>query len=178
MIRHLIRRYTTSPMSNVEKGTKFEHLTIETLKTKLNIKSVRTGQCNDKGVDFLGYLKLTPKLNLDIVGQCKHEKRLLGPHRVREFEGSLLQYKNRIHHKNLLYLGILVSNLGFSKKAIEQFQSSSLNLMLCIIDSERGELTECCFNNETIKNINQLLIKRNQISKNDWAVYYKENKVN
>jgi hypothetical protein len=88
------------PLSNVQKGTNYEKRTMVVLNKYLKMKLKLVGGKSDGGVDLIGTWKIPntsskalrsasgttnfPERQLDVIVQCKAEKKAFGPNYVRE----------------------------------------------------------------------------------------------
>ena len=110
----------------------------------------------DKGIDFQGFWNLTnPETKktkqVVIVGQCKYEKKEVGPVYIRELDGVVARKTiERIHlnsdKSGLIQeddvnetptIGILISYSGFTAKSKEYFQNSHQPLIISVIEEIR-----------------------------------------
>lgn len=125
--------------SNVFKGTKYEYLVIDTLKSYgLELNSI--GRRGDRGKDFEGVWKLHKHTKKQpnvmwVIGQCKARK--VGPKEVRELDGT--------SSGNRECTRLLVSNSKSSKGTSEAIQASSTPMAFLQV-TEDGDLVQCFWN--------------------------------
>lgn len=101
-------------MSTVHRGRAFEERCLRLLQDNLSMSLTRVGGRSDHGVDLLGWWWLPPlakdlektessstsherwgklpRRRLRVLGQCKAEKKKMGPNYVREMEGVLYRH--------------------------------------------------------------------------------------
>ena len=107
----------------VERGDRFEKLTIDTLQ-RSNFDLTQTGGAGDGGIDFVGDWKVSQGLNLAIIGQCKHMSAPVGVDVIRDFEGarnafvsSTIAASEHSTGRSTDVVGIIVSASSFTKQA-------------------------------------------------------------
>ncbi|KJA26895.1 hypothetical protein HYPSUDRAFT_36063 [Hypholoma sublateritium FD-334 SS-4] len=95
----------SSKTSTVERGNAFEERSLQLLEQTMSMSLRRVGGKEDGGIDLLGWWWLphdvfagqsteTPLENrrrIRVVGQCKAEKKKMGPNYVRELEGVVFR---------------------------------------------------------------------------------------
>ncbi|KAF8906839.1 hypothetical protein CPB84DRAFT_1769803 [Gymnopilus junonius] len=94
-----------APQTTVHKGAAFEQRSLRLLGQSMSMSLKGVGGKEDGGVDLLGWWWLPhddpatsesslslPRRRIRIVGQCKAEKKKLGPNYVRELEGVLYRF--------------------------------------------------------------------------------------
>lgn len=75
--------------SSVVRGRAFEQNVVELL-TSYRFTLHRTGGPNDRGVDFRGFWKPLDGKSIPVIGQCKCQKRRVGPDAVRELHAAVI----------------------------------------------------------------------------------------
>ena len=138
-----------SRLSTVHQGTAFEERSLNLLHKTMSMSLKRVGGREDGGIDLLGWWWLPPTndslLNHDdiptspskrrrirVIGQCKAEKKKLGPKYVRELEGVLYRFQTNSFDDNsqLPMVALLISESEFTKSAILRANSSPIPFFL------------------------------------------------
>jgi hypothetical protein len=159
---HAIRRSISTDvvprLSTVHQGTAFEERSLALLHKSMSMSLKRVGGREDGGIDLLGWWWLpttdnsllnhdiaTSSLNrrrIRVIGQCKAEKKKLGPKYVRELEGVLFRFLTSPLEKppdpeftnpdtsQLPIVALLMSESEFSKSAILRANSSPIPFFL------------------------------------------------
>jgi hypothetical protein len=111
-------------LSAVHRGVAFEQRSLALLRAQLSMSLVRVGGKADGGVDLLGWWWLPARRRVRVLGQCKAEKKKLGPNYVREMEGVL--------HRHLPAdaVALVVSESPFSKATLLRAHSSPVPFFL------------------------------------------------
>lgn len=127
------------PTTNVQKGTKYEYLVIDSLKA-YGLELSRVGQAGDRGIDFEGIWKLYKHTKehphaVRVIGQCKASK--AGPAEVRGLDGSDAGPRDCIR--------FLVSLHEASKGTTEAVQASGKPMAFVHIN-ENGEVIQFRWN--------------------------------
>lgn len=109
------------PNCNVYRGTRFEYVAQEALKT-LGFDLLHKGGGGDKGIDLLGTWTLPntagsqqilpPPSPLHVIVQCKSHTRVLGPGFVRELEGAVASAPSKYRNKNTIVVLISSREMG------------------------------------------------------------------
>lgn len=143
-----------SRLSTVHQGTAFEERSLNLLHKTMSMSLKRVGGREDGGIDLLGWWWLPPTndslLNHDdiptspskrrrirVIGQCKAEKKKLGPKYVRELEGVLYRFLTNSldipeseFTTQLPMVALLMSESEFTKSAILRANSSPIPFFL------------------------------------------------
>jgi hypothetical protein len=86
----------------------------------------RTGGPHDRGVDFRGFWRALDNGIVPVIGQCKCQKKRVGPDAVRELHATAsTQYTPN--------LALLVSASGFTSGAINTSRSLGSAVVLCTV---------------------------------------------
>ena len=133
--------------NNHHKGTAFELLSVLLLSSlpTFPLTLHRRGGRSDLGVDFFGSHTTPhpPHLTHRIIGQCKMEQAIMGPHHLRALEGTVTQYTRRGRDAGAeeasgaaegSTIGIIVGAQPYSREAEAQWRRSALPLILVTID--------------------------------------------
>ena len=125
------------------KGTAFELLSVLLLSSlpTLPLTLHRRGGRSDLGVDFFGSHTTfhPPHVTHRVIGQCKMEQSIMGPHHLRALEGTVTQYTRRSgaageHTGQGTSIGVIVGAQPYSREAEAQWRRSPLPLILATID--------------------------------------------
>jgi hypothetical protein len=147
-------------LSTVHQGNAFEERSLALLHKTMSMSLKRVGGKEDGGIDLLGWWWLpatkdsssndaiasspSNRRRIRVIGQCKAEKKKLGPKFVRELEGVLFRFLTRsldIHKppdpeftnpdtSQLPIVALLMSQSEFSKSAILRANSSPIPFFL------------------------------------------------
>ena len=145
---------SSTPLSTVHRGNAFEARSLKLLEQTMSMSLKRVGGKEDGGIDLVGWWWL-PELSsnaskscsnpqvrrrIRVVGQCKAEKKKLGPSYVRELEGVIYRFINAPTGKTESFpstdsspssvVALLVSQSAFTKSTILHAQSSSIPFFL------------------------------------------------
>ena len=144
-----------TPLSTVHRGNAFEERSLKLLEQTMSMSLKRVGGKEDGGIDLVGWWWL-PELSsnasqpcsnspgrrrrIRVIGQCKAEKKKLGPNHVRELEGVVYRFLNAptIKTESLLpidtspssLVALLISQSAFTKSTILHAQSSPIPFFL------------------------------------------------
>jgi hypothetical protein len=126
-------------VSTVHKGSAFERRALDLLHHDLSMSLRRVGGRSDGGIDLQGWWWLplsfrsgsAPRAIADrnrvrVVGQCKAEKKKIGPKYIREMEGVLHRFPQQDHPSVALF----ISESPFSKETLLRAHSSSIPFFL------------------------------------------------
>ena len=142
-------------LSTVHQGTAFEERSLALLHKSMSMSLKRVGGKEDGGIDLLGWWWLpatnnsslnhdiaTNRRRIRVIGQCKAEKKKLGPKFVRELEGVLFRFLTNPLDKppdpefinpdtsQLPIVALLMSESEFTKSAILRANSSPIPFFL------------------------------------------------
>ncbi|KIM36686.1 hypothetical protein M413DRAFT_449027 [Hebeloma cylindrosporum] len=157
------------PLSTVHRGNAFEERSLRLLEQTMSMSLKRVGGKEDGGIDLVGWWWLPelssnasePRSNskgrrrIRVVGQCKAEKKKLGPNYVRELEGVIYRFLNSPTAKTesispkdsapFSLVALLISQSAFTKSTILHAQSSPIPFFLlhlpptdALLDSENS----------------------------------------
>jgi len=153
-------------LSAVHRGQEFEKFAMSLLE-KFNLQLVPTGKRGDYGLDFRGYWSFPDNKRVGIVGQCKHEKKKLAPHYVRDFSGSME------HESDENTLGLLVTSQSWSLECRHHINVSKRAMMLMQLDIENQKIKRVVVNNSTRKLIPGLSFSKDLFCKDALILTYK-----
>lgn len=149
-------------MSAVHRGTIFEERSLNLLRQDMSMSLQRVGGKHDGGIDLLGWwwlphdsestaTSLLKRRRIRIIGQCKAEKKKVGPNYIRELEGVLFRLlttssssSSSTHGSRDVSLStdsrsiaaaLLVSESSFTKSTILRANSSPLPFVLLHLPS-------------------------------------------
>ncbi|KIJ23848.1 hypothetical protein M422DRAFT_275500 [Sphaerobolus stellatus SS14] len=157
--RIFTRLSSTGVFSNVHLGRAFEIRSLDLLQAQLSMSLTRVGGASDGGIDLQGWWWLPDlggrnptgpewespdgivRRRIRVLGQCKAEKRKLGPKYVREMEGVLARHhmdagQTRVREPTV---GVFVSQSPFTRSAILRAYSSSMPFFLLHLPPETQE---------------------------------------
>ena len=144
-------------MSTVHQGTAFEERSLALLHKTMSMSLKRVGGKEDGGIDLQGWWWLpatndsrmlndiatspSNRRRIRVIGQCKAEKKKLGPKFVRELEGVLFRFLTSSYKppdpeftnpetSQLPIVALLLSESKFTKSAILRANSSPLPFFL------------------------------------------------
>ncbi|KAH9852494.1 hypothetical protein C2E23DRAFT_183869 [Lenzites betulinus] len=147
-------------MTTVMKGGLFEQRSLRLLQDHLSMSLRRVGGKGDGGIDLQGWWWLPakclcqthlpvvshldsgapPRKRLRVVAQCKAEEKKIGPHFIREFEGTVLRHSayltshgddcHRPRELSDTLVGLFLSTSPFTKASLLQAYSSPIPLAL------------------------------------------------
>lgn len=136
--------------SFVKRGTEFELLSVSVLKQH-GFKIYHTGGPADEGIDFQGgwIFPHEASQKIQVIGQCKHqEKSKISSKVIRELEGVLAKrshlyqyptYAAKVswsaNEKELVAVGVLVSNRGFTTAAKQRHLNSKFPIINVVIST-------------------------------------------
>ncbi|KAE8998416.1 hypothetical protein PR001_g19329 [Phytophthora rubi] len=143
--------FDASPASRTsrEKGLAFEEQVV-TLMQSLNCELRATQQSRDGGIDHQGSWTL-PDLEVEVVTQCKNERKPVGVHYVREFHGVLSFFPPTT-------VGLFASASGYSIYAQRFFLRMTHPAILCTVDTDSGRLTSFLLNNRAQTLLHKLTV--------------------
>ncbi|KAF9527627.1 hypothetical protein CPB83DRAFT_855740 [Crepidotus variabilis] len=174
MFLSLIRPFSSSSciftkryVSTVHQGVAFERHSLAVLRQAMSMSLKRVGGKEDGGVDLIGWwwlphnsmepsTRTLHRRRLRVVGQCKAEKKKMGPNYVRELEGVLYRYmtdpKDRARHisceetdiraasaLDFEMVALLISQSPFTKSTILRANSSSIPFLLLHLPAQPPE---------------------------------------
>jgi HJR/Mrr/RecB family endonuclease len=114
-------------LSNTAKGRIYEQACQRYLHEELAIEARACGGAGDQGIDLRGTWK-TPRVH-NVIIQCKHYSKKVGPSTVREMEGSVSSYSvNGSSHASVL--SIICAQSGFSEAAWKRATASQFPVLL------------------------------------------------
>lgn len=141
-------------LSTVHRGVAFEQRSLDILQSHLSMSLRKVGGKSDGGIDLQGWWWLPPRSNgsaavltgqdgktrrrLRVFGQCKAEKKKMGPNYVREMEGVLHRH---FATPDQPVVALLVSQSAFTRSTILRAFSSSIPFFLLHLPrlSEKGD---------------------------------------
>ncbi|KAE9021994.1 hypothetical protein PF011_g4676 [Phytophthora fragariae] len=143
--------FDASPASSTsrEKGLVFEEQVV-TLMQSLNCELRATQQSRDGGIDHQGSWTL-PDLEVEVVTQCKNERKPVGVHYVREFHGVLNFFPPTT-------VGLFASASGYSIYAQRFFLRMTHPAILCTVDTDSGRLTSFLLNDRAQTLLHKLTV--------------------
>ncbi|KAF8488080.1 hypothetical protein JB92DRAFT_3130192 [Gautieria morchelliformis] len=146
-------------LSTVHRGVTFEKRSLEILQSQLSMSLQKVGGRSDGGIDLQGWWWLPPtrrapsashtlptwtgidgipRRRIRVLGQCKAEKKKMGPNYVREMEGVLGRHNTQERRDPVV--GLLVSQSAFTRSTVLRAFSSRIPLFLLHIPPETHEL--------------------------------------
>ena len=161
-MRHLSTAFLkASPRtSTVHRGNAFEERSLTLLQRSMSMTLKRVGGKEDGGIDLLGWWWLPhdapdqlsasssfERRRIRVIGQCKAEKKKMGPNYVRELEGVLYRFLNAgpdLEHEgavqpSLPMVALLISQSAFTKSTILRAHSSPIPFFLLHLPSAEEE---------------------------------------
>lgn len=120
-----------SKLSAVGRGRKYELACHQLLQNHLAMRLTRSGGAGDQGVDLRGSWKL--KQACDVIVQCKHYAKPVGPSTVREMEGTASYYDSVCGPP---LVSIICSRSGFSPASWKRAIASRVPLLLLHLDPQ------------------------------------------
>ncbi|PPQ82526.1 hypothetical protein CVT25_007135 [Psilocybe cyanescens] len=144
-------------MSAVHKGNAFEERSLKLLEQTMSMSLKRVGGKEDGGIDLVGWWWLpndgdatdptpsTQTRRIRILGQCKAEKKKMGPGYVRELEGVLYRFMTMpstilshgeetessiLGQSQIPMVALLISESPFTKSALLRAHSSPIPFLL------------------------------------------------
>lgn len=148
---------SSNTLSTLHRGTAFEERSLKILQDNLSMTLRRVGGKEDGGIDLMGWWWL-PTLDdsparrrFRVLGQCKAEKKRMGPNYVRELEGVLHRFiampnvgpsahpeppnpntpiDVSFAHSELPLVALLISESAFTKSTILRVMSSPIPFFL------------------------------------------------
>lgn len=163
-------RFLTTKVSTVHQGTAFERHSLEVLQQNMSMSLKQVGGKEDGGIDLIGWwwlpeissrgtgtsgtISLARRRRIRVIGQCKAEKKKMGPNYFRELEGVLYRYMtNPVDRKKyfephdggsqgLPVVALLISQSPFTKTTIINANSSRIPSILLHLpgDTETAQL--------------------------------------
>lgn len=118
-------------VSAVKSGRIYEVMCRQFLQSHLSMHLTLCGGAGDQGVDIRGSWKLDDLH--DVIIQCKHYGKPVGPAVVREMEGTAAYYESGGRHP---VLSVICAKTGFSKASWKRALSSRFPLLLLHLESE------------------------------------------
>jgi Protein of unknown function (DUF2034) len=131
--------------SAVHRGCAFEQRALDLLHHNLSMSLSRVGGRSDGGIDLLGWWWLPPGIKsgsastsesqsdrnrVRVLGQCKAEKKKIGPKYIREMEGVLHRFITRDQEDHNPSVALFISESPFSKETLLRAHSSSIPFFL------------------------------------------------
>ncbi|KDR76481.1 hypothetical protein GALMADRAFT_246852 [Galerina marginata CBS 339.88] len=153
-------------LTTVQKGSAFEERSLKLLAQTMSMSLKRVGGKEDGGIDLVGWWWL-PHVTVDaqkpsllsferrrlrVIGQCKAEKKKLGPNYVRELEGVMYRFltlsstnasiypdtendleplpTDALEHSRFPMVALLISESPFTKSTLLRAQSSPIPFFL------------------------------------------------
>lgn len=146
-------------LSSVHRGVAFEKLSLEILQSQLSMSLQKVGGSSDGGIDLQGWWWLPPskrrlapnplpttwtgidgieRRRIRVLGQCKAEKKRMGPNYVRELEGVLGRHNSQPGRDPAV--GLLISQSAFTRSTVLRAFSSHIPLFLLHLPPSVQEL--------------------------------------
>ena len=138
--------------STVYRGAAFETRSLNVLQAHLSMSLKNVGGKSDGGIDLQGWWWLPPskhpppalftlpgidgipRRRIRILGQCKAEKKKMGPNYVRELEGVLGRHNTQPGRSPAV--GLLISESAFTRSTVLRAFSSQIPLFLLHLPPE------------------------------------------
>lgn len=148
---------TASLTSAVHRGVAFEKRSLNILQSQLSMSLQKVGGKSDGGIDLQGWWWLpfskrrksasapftwtgedgVSRRRLRVFGQCKAEKKKMGPNYVRELEGVLSRHNSQPGRDPSV--GLLISESAFTRSTVLRAFSSQIPLFLLHLPPEPSE---------------------------------------
>jgi len=156
-------------------GFEYEKKVVQILNKNYSFQLKTTSkQSHDQGIDFVGSLIVShwKNLNVPILGQCKRESKPIGVKYVRQLQGTLSQFNNEQFDTNYTqvnnkYIGVLISNSGYSIYAVRLAQQCSDGIILCTLNDDDEMLVYFNMNNAAKEQIGPQFIASSERSLNN-----------
>jgi Required for respiratory growth protein 7 len=152
---------TASVASTVHRGVAFEKRSLNILQSQLSMSLQKVGGKSDGGIDLQGWWWLplskrrasapdaprtwtgkdgVPRRRIRVLGQCKAEKKKMGPNYVRELEGVLGRHNSQPGQDPAV--GLLISESAFTRSTTLRAFSSQIPLFLLHLPPEPTEVDQ------------------------------------
>ena len=145
----------SSITSTVERGNAFEERSLKLLEQTMSMSLKRVGGKEDGGIDLVGWwwlphdafeapstaISVEDRRRIRVVGQCKAEKKKMGPNYVRELEGVVFRFLATSSDTTMdpplrseictsPVVALLISQSPFTKSTLVRAQSSPIPFCL------------------------------------------------
>jgi hypothetical protein len=146
---------TTTPLKITPQrlGVEYEKHIVQTLNHKYKWSVAQSSKkSHDQGVDFHGSILVSKVHNraVPVLGQCKHESKPIGVNYIRELQGTLSQFNNRVTEVSLdnfqPYVGLFMSSSGYTPFAERLAQQCSDGIVLCVTSDDAKSILQFTMN--------------------------------
>lgn len=116
---------TRRSSSNVARGQSYEKACLAYLKDVWQMDLARNGGAGDQGIDLIGSWDIGHRL--DVLVQCKHYRKKVGPNTIREMDGTAAHFTSH-PHKGVV--SIVCASSGFSDASWQRAAASKFPMLL------------------------------------------------